>query len=144
MSAYAPTPKPAPICRKLELAWWLELYVWLALICAMAAKAEVRFESIDRSTNRPSSPFSAAGGSTGYFDSTGRCHSVTFTISGDPGIYDLLWDYDLDQSGGFSNGIVRHPFLTVDPPITNLTGLVTVTYPARTNSPAGFYRLKRR
>lgn len=34
MSAYAPTPKPAPICRQLELAWWLELYVWLGLWAA--------------------------------------------------------------------------------------------------------------
>lgn len=136
---------------RLGVEWWI-LLAGFVLLVALAATAQISIVSLSISTNMPAFDFSAATPSgsfpaTGYFHNRTNCNSATFTIVGEPGVYDLQWNYALGNPRFTTNGntlaIEGHNFVNVYPPITNSTGTVTVTYPAKP-SPVAFWRLKKR
>lgn len=119
----------------------------LCLAGAVSLFGGVQLQIISVTTNIPPFDFTAAAGTTAYWMDKKYCQTVTFTITGEPGVYDLQWNYALGnpRTNVFSptNTVIEgHGFLNVYPPITN-TGTVTVTFPANP-SPESFWRLKKR
>lgn len=142
MNAFIYAPKP-----KLGAAWWIALAVF-ALLC-VKCWGDVRLELVSLATNKPA-PFDFTAATplgsvpaTAYWNPSNTCYAVTFRITGEPGVYDLQWNYALGNPHPTGSGIEGHAFVNVYPPITNSTGTVTVTYPAKP-SPQSFWRLKKR
>lgn len=83
------------------------------------------------STNTPAIDFTA-GGFTGVFQSSNRCHSAILIFVGPTnGYYEVQWQ-----------PYIGHGYLTLNPKYTNGTGTMTVQVPLRTNDSTSYLRLR--
>ena len=105
---------------------WLLIF-WLVLPC----QAQFAIQLVAKATNAPAQNFDAAHLGHAVYHSSNLCHTGTFVVTGDPGIYRWEWQG------------TNHPgeFLTCWQTIQHTNGPVTITNLPVVPQSWGFYRL---
>lgn len=94
---------------------------------------EARILSVAVSTNRPDFDFTV-GGQPGFWSPSNACHTISITLTGAPGLYQLDWN--TAPVGTW------HPIYPIT--ITNSTGIVSTNLPVRDVDAQAYIRIKRR